>query len=285
MQVQKHGRAGFTLIELLVVIAIIAILAAILFPVFAQARDQARKSACLSNLNQMGKAVIMYTQDYDETYPMVYGGYAGIARAAEYILVYPYIKNVDVWRCPSAAPSDGATWPDSIADVMGVPRSQGRRFNYGYNWGVLIYAGGGLLEPERVTPAGQSYQAGKAMAALVAPADVFVYSDSYDTYRPTMGTDWILDSYSGPARNSSLRHGGRFNVAFADGHAKNMQWIGFSLGSDYFAVPAAEADRAKWCADPNGILDLSRYGLPNQPCGTLLTNANIAALGGVWWPN
>lgn len=74
-------------------------------------------------------------------------------------------------------------------------------------------------------------------------------------------------------------------MAFADGHAKNMQWIGFTLGTDYFAVPAIEADRAKWCADPNGILILTRYGLPNQPCGILLTNANIAALGGVWWPN
>jgi len=279
------GKRGFTLIELLVVIAIIAILAAILFPVFAQAREQARKTSCLSNLNQMGKAVIMYTQDYDETFPMVYGGYGSIARAAEYLLTYPYVKNVDAWRCPSASPSDGAGWPDSIADVLGVPRSNGRRFNYGYNWGVLIYAGGGLLEAEARTPSGQTYQAGKPMAALVAPADVFVYSDSYDTYRPTMGTDWILDSYTGPARNSSLRHGGRFNVAFADGHAKNMQWIGFTLGTDYFAVPAIEADRAKWCADPNGILILTRYGLPNQPCGTLLTNANIAALGGVWWPN
>jgi len=278
-------RRAFTLIELLVVIAIIAILAAILFPVFAQAREGARKSSCLSNLNQLGKGVIMYTQDYDETFPMVYGGYAGIARSSEYLLVYPYVKNVDVWRCPSAAPSDGGTWPDSIADVLGVPRSGGRKFNYGYNWGVLIYAGGGLLEAEAVTPWGQSYQAGKSLAALKAPADVFVYSDSYDTYRPTMGTDSILDSYTGAPRTSALRHGGRFNIAFADGHAKNMQWMGFSIGNDYYAVPANEPDRAKWCADPDANLNLSRYGLPNQPCGTLLTNANIRALGGVFWPN
>ncbi len=285
MSKKQTAPRGFTLIELLVVIAIIAILAAILFPVFAQAREQARKTACLSNLNQMGKSVIMYVQDYDEVFPMVYGSYPGVSRAAEYLLVYPYIKNVDVWRCPSAGPGDGAGWPDSTADALGVPRANGRRVNYGYNWGVLIYAGGGLLEAEAYTPSGQSYQAGKPLAALVAPADVFVYGDSYDTYRPTMGTDWILDSYRGAARNSSLRHGGRFNVAFADGHAKNMMWIGFTLGSDYFAVPALESDRAKWCADPNGILNLSRYGLPNQPCGTVLTNANIAALGGVWWPN
>ncbi|MCS6776870.1 MAG: DUF1559 domain-containing protein [Chthonomonadaceae bacterium] len=251
---------------------------------FAQAREKARQASCLSNLNQMGKGVMMYVQDYDEAFPMVYGALGSVPRAAEYLLVYPYIKNVDVWRCPSASPTDGQSWPDGIADVLGVPRANGRRFNYGYNWGPLIYAGGGLLEAEMRTPLNQSYQAGKTLAALVAPADVFVYSDSYDTYRPTMGVDWILDSYRGAERNSALRHGSRVNVVFADGHAKNMKWIGFNIGTARHAVPAFEIDRAKWCADPSAVLDLSRYGMPNQPCGTLFTNANIRALGGVFWP-
>lgn len=280
----RRRTQAFTLIELLVVIAIIAILAAILFPVFATARESARKTSCLSNLKQLGTSVQMYVQDYDERFPMVYGASGPVARAAEYILLYPYMKNVDILRCPSASPSDGAGWPDSIADFMGVPRAQGRRANYGYNWGVLIYAGGGLLEREQVTPAGQSYQEGKALASLVAPANVFVYSDSYDTYRPTMGTDWILDSYRGSSRNGALRHSGQFNVAYADGHAKNLKWVGFNIGNARYAVPSSEAARAHWCADPNEILVLTRYGLPNQPCGTLLTNANIIALGGVFWP-
>ena len=75
MLIRKASKysAAFTLIELLVVIAIIAILAAILFPVFTQAREKARSATCLSNLNQMGLAVMQYTQDYDETYPMVRG--------------------------------------------------------------------------------------------------------------------------------------------------------------------------------------------------------------------
>ena len=87
-------RRGFTLIELLVVIAIIAILAAILFPVFAQAREAARKTTCLSNGKQIGLGVGMYTQDYDEMYPSVHNG-------AYLVLIQPYVKNFDLWRCPS----------------------------------------------------------------------------------------------------------------------------------------------------------------------------------------
>ena len=86
---------GFTLIELLVVIAIIAILAAILFPVFAQARDKARQTSCLSNAKQIGVGVMMYTQDYDEMYPTIdFGKYL--------VTIQPYVKNEQIWECPSA---------------------------------------------------------------------------------------------------------------------------------------------------------------------------------------
>jgi prepilin-type N-terminal cleavage/methylation domain-containing protein len=97
---------GFTLIELLVVIAIIAILAAILFPVFAKAREQARKTACLSNMKQIGTSLHMYAQDYDQTFPLRYGsGNAvdfenGLQRNWKNML-NPYIKNRDVFKCPS----------------------------------------------------------------------------------------------------------------------------------------------------------------------------------------
>jgi len=96
---------AFTLIELLVVIAIIAILAAILFPVFAQARESARKTSCLSNLNQLGKGMMMYSQDYDEKVIPSYvagagSGFGSWAGWSE--LVQPYTKNEGVLKCPSA---------------------------------------------------------------------------------------------------------------------------------------------------------------------------------------
>src|SRR5438094_4972769 len=98
---------GFTLIELLVVIAIIAILAAILFPVFARARENARRSSCQSNLKQIGLGMAQYTQDYDETYPiMPYNGGAGPGLGA---YLDSYIKSSQIWRCPS----DSTTSPSA----------------------------------------------------------------------------------------------------------------------------------------------------------------------------
>ncbi len=104
-------RRGFTLIELLVVIAIIAILAAILFPVFARAREKARQSSCLSNLKQIGLASMMYAQDYDEKLSP-YDPPNG-TQYLPYTLWTPYIKNIQVWQCPSD--------------------SGGRLTSYGYN--------------------------------------------------------------------------------------------------------------------------------------------------------
>src|SRR5258706_1742533 len=112
MQRNKLYRSGFTLIELLVVIAIIAILAAILFPVFATAREKARQASCQSNLKQLGLATMMYATDYDGTFPIAqYAIPVGVqywfrqGSGGEYDktlgLLYPYMKNHQVQRCPS----------------------------------------------------------------------------------------------------------------------------------------------------------------------------------------
>src|SRR5215216_1456391 len=89
-------KRGFTLIELLVVIAIIAILAAILFPVFARARENARRSSCQSNLKQIGLGLMQYTQDYDEAMPIIWNGEGEWMDA-----VQPYIKSYQLFVCPS----------------------------------------------------------------------------------------------------------------------------------------------------------------------------------------
>ena len=102
-------RTAFTLIELLVVIAIIAILAAILFPVFAQARERARQAACLSNCKQIGLAVMMYAEDYDQAYPLYV--HAPNHDQWWYETIQPYVKNKQVFVCPSAP----ATWRGRIS--------------------------------------------------------------------------------------------------------------------------------------------------------------------------
>ncbi|HZP84103.1 MAG TPA: DUF1559 domain-containing protein [Chthonomonadaceae bacterium] len=109
-------RRGFTLIELLVVIAIIAILAAILFPVFARAREQARRTSCLSNMKQIGLALHMYAQDYDEVLPVRYGSWDNVgdyengeARTWKNMLM-PYIKSQAVFKCPSNVAAQGGNW-------------------------------------------------------------------------------------------------------------------------------------------------------------------------------
>ncbi|MBI5832865.1 MAG: DUF1559 domain-containing protein [Armatimonadetes bacterium] len=118
----SRTRKGFTLIELLVVIAIIAILAAILFPVFAKAREKARMSSCQSNLKQLGTAFTQYTQDYDEKYPFGHCGPwdGSVADVRWNVAVQPYIKSQQVFRCPSNTNNNwawnygGNAWSDGF---------------------------------------------------------------------------------------------------------------------------------------------------------------------------
>src|SRR3989441_2189614 len=113
MCTNRKGKTGFTLIELLVVIAIIAILAAILFPVFAQARDKARQTTCLSNLKQIGLGYMQYVQDFDGTWPCQAGDASplantGVGGANAFNFkdrILPYTKNEQIWLCPTNVPN------------------------------------------------------------------------------------------------------------------------------------------------------------------------------------
>jgi prepilin-type N-terminal cleavage/methylation domain-containing protein/prepilin-type processing-associated H-X9-DG protein len=117
----KKVRHGFTLIELLVVIAIIAILAAILFPVFARARENARRASCQSNLKQIGLGIMQYTQDYDEKMPGSTANNGGDSYKSLYNYVEPYTKSTQIFKCPS----------DSTSNV----------YSYGYNYVYLALNG------------------------------------------------------------------------------------------------------------------------------------------------
>ena len=198
------------------------------------------------------------------------------------MLLYPYYKSIAVMSCADGGDS-GDNYPSELVTSGEMPaRPDSFRTHYGYNWGPLIYAGGGLHGPAMDTGIGsQTVQNGKSLAELVAPADVFVYSDSYDTYRPTMGMEWILDSYNGGDSVGSVRHAGKFNVAFADGHAKLVRYkFGRGSGGHKYGIPSAVADRPKYCANPDEMIDLTRYGYPTTRCGDIGNLVEQVILGG-----
>ncbi len=193
-------KSGFTLIELLVVIAIIAILAAILFPVFARAREKARQTSCLSNVKQLGLGFLMYAQDYDDHLPPMSnpGG-------RWYVLIDPYIKNRQILRCPSSkfAISYGVSYRNLAEDVGAGGRGCG-----------LAY----IDEPAEALMLGETQRHnGSSVSQMDWYYSLRMYSlgqiSGYDTNGiPTPG-----------------RHNDGNNVCFCDGHAK---WVKTNLMMD-----------------------------------------------------
>jgi prepilin-type N-terminal cleavage/methylation domain-containing protein/prepilin-type processing-associated H-X9-DG protein len=234
------GRNAFTLIEILVVVAIISILAAILFPVFARARENARRSSCMSNLKQMGIAMMMYVQDYDETYPQTISPVPTSVPASKYPdgaiwtqitymgstynaifwqqMLYPYHRNMQIFWCPSSSISYQPYFPTSKL----VP-SNG---HYGAN---------SLLMPTDYvsTVKLSSIQSASTTYAFM---DFGTYSASYYRSFTSSGNVYYLPGGDCSTISSSLtkntddcqngRHLSGVNVAFADGHAK---WLKSSV--------------------------------------------------------
>jgi prepilin-type N-terminal cleavage/methylation domain-containing protein/prepilin-type processing-associated H-X9-DG protein len=217
MSVQGTRKRAFTLIELLVVIAIIAILAAILFPVFARARETARKSSCLSNLKQLGVGMLMYAQDYDEQYANCWHvfpgrGQNGGTQATDETkvcitwdrLIFPYVKNIGIYACPSDAGSTKAIVPG-----MGSPVIR----SYCYVGSI----GGGWCP---WTPA-------RTMAAVPRPAETLMLIERDNcggtVHGPTKG-EWWWCTITDSAAESDWRHNEGMNVLYVDGHVKNARW-------------------------------------------------------------
>jgi len=211
-------RAGFTLIELLVVIAIIAILAAILFPVFASAREKARSISCLAHMRQIGTAVAMYAQDYDET--LVPGNVAGGFGVYFDALLNPYIKSANIWTCPSVTTAtDTQTKSIGMNEVVAVPFTRFKPTPGPWNAIALadVESPADLIVMNEVLPNvsggdssfgtgsfGQAFQACRAVLTEQASGPINPNS--------TVGATRLVAPY--------VRHQGGSNYAFADGHAK-----------------------------------------------------------------
>ncbi len=209
MQTQKRG---FTLIELLVVIAIIAILAAILFPVFAQAREKARSISCLSNLDQQGLSVQMYVQDYDETFPI--NIYFGINNGQACIMtgfqeLMPYEKNAQLLTCPSDA--HPLNLPMGFKNLGYPPlcSSSPQVVTVSYQPNYSLFGDG---EPNAVY-GNNTGNTVWTLAAIPYPADTSAIADS------TLGVGGTANLYVG-ASPIQARHNGTVNSVYADGHAK-----------------------------------------------------------------
>jgi len=214
-------RRGFTLIELLVVIAIIAILAAILFPVFAKAREKAKAVSCLSNLKQIALAWLMYEQDYDGGSPGVDYNYTAT------VTLQPYIKNRQIFLCPSG-PRDGSPWgygpPYVLKGSYVFPMWLGAGY---WNWFGTpnpTYAG----FPRGFNAFGWSgadFQGSQAPR----PAESIFVVDGYEIYGdpawfPPEGC-WCTMGFSvSLTEDACIRHNEGVNVAYCDGHAKYAKW-------------------------------------------------------------
>jgi prepilin-type N-terminal cleavage/methylation domain-containing protein/prepilin-type processing-associated H-X9-DG protein len=217
-----NRRTGFTLIELLVVIAIIAILAAILFPVFAQAREKARTISCLSNTKQIGLGSMMYVQDYDETFyyqpwpggcPASQTGYwidaPGTVQQHWATLIYPYVKNGQLFRCPSFK---GSTYTASFALFQcGDPTRKPIVPEVDYDLNEWI-----LSSPV-------------SLASINLPAETGLGSDgTYIFGGPSVCVNNSLyfinaiEAFGGPIDwwGNSVRHTAGNNFFFCDGHSK-----------------------------------------------------------------
>jgi prepilin-type N-terminal cleavage/methylation domain-containing protein/prepilin-type processing-associated H-X9-DG protein len=211
----KRVNRGFTLIELLVVIAIIAILAAILFPVFAKAREAARKTSCLSNLKQIGTAMQMYAQDYDEVMPSVPFGntpnglwgtdiWNNYDWAYVFVLMDPYTKNTGIYACPSAP-----------SNLVGPASS---RINLSYGYSEYVYnANYGFNSLAALA----NNQHGVASVAILADSRFRGIFNDWDSEYTGDGTQYPVNTLARVAlANGTIpRHEGS-NFLYADGHAK-----------------------------------------------------------------
>lgn len=228
-------RRAFTLIELLVVIAIIAILAAILFPVFAQAREKARSASCISNEKQISTAMLMYSQDYDEQMPLAFGYYPGVGWLWQYVgntpynnacpggvcgpnwtmamseywvnSTQPYTKNYQIFVCPSAAKASALG-----ANVVPAGAPPNAKTSYSYNGLLMAYAQAGMTVP--------------AQLPMVTESDGAAYFDGYCSANPVL----VCDNPKAACTYANISGGGN-----SANNGETSIWYGFDARANVHA--------------------------------------------------
>ena len=278
-------RRAFTLIELLVVIAIIAILAAILFPVFAQARDKARSIACLSNTKQLALGVIQYSQDYDETLPVA--GYNAQCRGRWQWQIYPYVKNEQVFTCPNisqrpwlAAVSNQAGCSNGAGGTVTLSLGRNDKGGYGWNYGLQAASNGATGAVLDTAP-------GYSLATIAKPADTVIIGETGFVQNIAAGSGWAMlawdprtpgsATFAQPGLFAQGRHNteqtvtmqtmpvpvkGRLNCVFLDGHAKNL-----NLGQLFEVAPVING-----VAVEDGVSLVNENGVATATPGTIFSH-------------
>jgi len=235
-------RRAFTLIELLVVIAIIAILASILFPVFAQAKETAKRIVCVSNLKNLTMAFLMYGADNDDTI-LTQNNDLDDRGEFQYIL-QPYIKNREIFYCPSRR----KVGCDSAIDPSG------RCLGYAPNFGIYSYINGlGIFQARTVDPIGGYMWVGRNFGEFSSPAELILAGDTNDTNMYTLTFYWQTGDGTTP---SAIRHSGQYQFGYADGHAKNMRMAAYSFyadGDPFTIMPQNGKLIRQYCYNPDAM--------------------------------
>jgi prepilin-type N-terminal cleavage/methylation domain-containing protein/prepilin-type processing-associated H-X9-DG protein len=207
MKTMLRTKSAFTLIELLVVIAIIAILAAILFPVFGRARENARRSSCQSNLKQIGLGILQYTQDYDEKFPVYQANNIMVGTTLTndvvwHFLVQPYVKSTQLFKCPSNTSTGAMQNTGPAGASTNIPRSY-----VGVHEGQAGFGGAGVFT---------STSNGTALAQLETPATTLMVGENVDREFPVY-------NFGDDNSHRFTNHLGTTNFLFADGHVKALK--------------------------------------------------------------